>query len=85
MSAWNGNTALTISTSSGLRDYVSDSSDYSSEATSPESTSSFDSDSSISSPIWSMFRDQTVLDTFPKYITKFSSELLDEISIPMSG
>lgn len=90
MSAGNGSTALTISTSSRLGDYAvaSDSSDYSSEATSPESTSSFDSDSSISSPIFGkgpMFRDQTILDTFPKYIAKFSSKLLDEISIPMSG
>lgn len=85
-----GSTVLTISTSSRLRDYLvtSDSSGYSSEATSPESTSSFDSDSSISSPIFGkgpMTRDQSILDNFPKYMTKFTSKLLDEISIPMSG
>lgn len=90
MSAENGDMVLTISTSSRLRDYVaaSDSSDCSSEATSPGSTSSFDSDSSISSSIFGkgpMTRDQSILDAFPTYIAKFSPKLLDEISIPMSG
>lgn len=73
-----------------LRDYLvtSDSSGYSSEAASPESTSSFDSDSSISSPIfWKgpIARDQSILDNFPKNMAKFTSKLLEEISIPMSG
>lgn len=91
MSAGNRDTALTISTSLGLRDYgvMSDSSDgYSSEATSPESTSSFDSNSSISSPMFGrgpMARDQSILDSFPEYMTKFAPRLLDKISIPMSG
>lgn len=80
----------TTSTSPGSRDYLvtSDSSGCSSEASSPESTSSFDSDSSVSSPIfWKgpITRDQSILDNFPKNITKFTSKLLEEISIPMSG
>lgn len=64
-------------------------SDYSSDAASPpESICSFDSSTSISSPIFGkgpMVRDQSILDTFPEYIPKLSSKLLDEISVPMSG
>lgn len=81
VSTGSGNTILTISSPV--------TSDYSSEATSPpESIYSFDSSTSISSPVFGkgpMARDQSILDTLPEYIPRFSPKLLDEISLPMSG
>lgn len=66
-----------------------DSSDSSEGASSPpESIISFDSNTTISSPIFSkgpMSRDQAIINSLPEFVTRFSPKLMDEISLPMSG
>lgn len=66
-----------------------DSSDSSEGASSPpESIISFDSNTTISSPIFgkgAMSRDQAIINSLPEFVTRFSPKLMDEISLPMSG